>query len=84
MVFPVDYGFVGSYPFTGCFPQVPPSTMNLLVAIPTSSEIRDVLSDMPPLKSLGPDGLHAEFFQKQWHVVGTDICRAIHNVFQRG
>ncbi|KAK8540270.1 hypothetical protein V6N12_046558 [Hibiscus sabdariffa] len=43
--------------------------MNLLVAIPTSSEIRDVLSDMPPLKSLGPDGLHAEFFQKQWHVV---------------
>ncbi|KAK9024399.1 hypothetical protein V6N11_004561 [Hibiscus sabdariffa] len=42
--------------------------MNLLVATPTSSEIRDALSDMSPLKSPGPDELHAEFFQKQWHV----------------
>ncbi|KAK8578142.1 hypothetical protein V6N13_046999 [Hibiscus sabdariffa] len=44
--------------------KVPPSTMNLLVATPTSSEIRDALSDMSPLKSLGPDELHAKVFQK--------------------
>ncbi|KAK8643649.1 hypothetical protein V6N13_012932 [Hibiscus sabdariffa] len=83
-LFALDGPISESYPFTGCFSQVPPSTMNLLVATPTSSEIRDALSDMSPLKSPGPDELHAEFFQKQWHVVSADIFQAIRNVFQGG
>ncbi|KAK8563504.1 hypothetical protein V6N12_035650 [Hibiscus sabdariffa] len=47
-------------------------------------EVIAALMDMVPLKAPGPDGLHAEFFQRQWFVVGLDICRAIQSVFQGG
>lgn len=32
---------------------------------------------MSTLKSPGPDGLSAVFFQKYWHIIGTDICSCV-------
>ncbi len=40
-------------------------------------EIFAALQSMKPFKALGPDGLHAGFFQKCWKVVGASVTKAI-------
>ncbi|XP_059431505.1 uncharacterized protein LOC132165008 [Corylus avellana] len=50
----------------------------------TEEEVLFALSNMAPLKAPGPDGFPAEFFQKNWHIVGKDICNAILESLQSG
>lgn len=37
---------------------------------------------MGSLKSPGPDGYQAVFFQKNWRVIGNDVCELIQDIFQ--
>ncbi|XP_039028355.1 uncharacterized protein LOC120162254 [Hibiscus syriacus] len=62
-----------SFPCRGKFPLIPSTTWTALDATPSSDEIRSALNDMAPLKAPGYDGLHADFFQKQWSIVGNSI-----------
>ena len=39
---------------------------------------------MAPLKSPGPDGFPACFFQDEWETVGPEVCDAILNFFNNG
>lgn len=39
---------------------------------------------MHPLKALGPNGLPALFYQKYWHVVGTDVSRMVLDILNNG
>ena len=43
----------------------------------TPEEVKTTLFSMHPSKSPGPDGMSPFFFQKYWHIVGTDITNAI-------
>lgn len=43
----------------------------------TTEEVRAALFQMAPLKASGPDGFPAEFYQKNWSLMGTNICKAI-------
>lgn len=48
--------------------------MNERLLLPfTRYELEKILSQMPPTKSPGDDGMNALFFQKFWHVVGDDV-----------
>ncbi|KAE8673137.1 hypothetical protein F3Y22_tig00111810pilonHSYRG00091 [Hibiscus syriacus] len=51
---------------------------------PNDTEIFEALKDMAPLKAPGHDGLHAEFFQKQWHVVSHSVYSMVKKVFAEG
>ena len=40
------------------------------------------LFNMHSSKSPGPDGMSPFFFQKYWHIVGTDVTNAILSILQ--
>ncbi|KAE8711854.1 Detected protein of confused Function [Hibiscus syriacus] len=63
------------------FPHMPTPMLAALDVAPTDMEIGDALFDMSPLKAPGHDGLHAQFFQSQWKLVGNTICRVIRDIF---
>lgn len=37
------------------------------------TDVREAVFDMGPCKVPGPDGFHASFFQRLWHVVGNQV-----------
>lgn len=47
-------------------------------------EVYGVLHDMAPLKAHGLDDFTAGFFQKNWSIVGKDICQAILSTLNSG
>lgn len=55
-----------------------------LLAIPSQSEIIQVLSSFNPSKSPGPDDITTSFFKTFWHIVGHDVTQVIQNIFISG
>ncbi|KAK0576526.1 hypothetical protein LWI29_019063 [Acer saccharum] len=45
-------------------------------------EIKDALFSLGPTKAPGPDGYHAIFFQKFWHILGPDVSQVCLHVLQ--
>lgn len=54
-----------------------PAMNQQLTAPFVASEVISTLSQMSPLKSPGPDGFSAVFFQKYLHIVGSDILSCV-------
>ncbi|KAH7867439.1 hypothetical protein Vadar_033405 [Vaccinium darrowii] len=50
----------------------------------TGTEVQDALMSMHPTKSPGVDGMTALFFQTYWHILGSDITKAIQGFFHGG
>uniref|UniRef100_A0A1D1YFE7 Retrovirus-related Pol polyprotein LINE-1 n=1 Tax=Anthurium amnicola TaxID=1678845 RepID=A0A1D1YFE7_9ARAE len=57
---------------------------NLLNRRYSDDDIKAVVMKSPKMKSPGPDGFPAEFFQFCWDIVGKDFCSAIHNFLITG
>ena len=47
----------------------------------TNIEVRSTLWSLKPNKALGPDGLHAGFFQCLWHIVGDFVKDEVKHIF---
>ena len=50
----------------------------------TKEEIRAGLWALKPFKALGPDELHAGFYQCFWLVVKNSICNEVKGIFDKG
>lgn len=72
------------YRVPGSFPHLPSHHVSALKRAITKEEVKASLFEMHPLKSPGPDGLHALFFQSQWNVVGGSIFREMQRIFEGG
>ena len=46
----------------------------------TKDEIFAALHQMHPCKAPGPDGMHAIFYQRFWHVIGDDITHFVSSI----
>jgi hypothetical protein len=61
------------------------STMNeLLLKEFMVDEVGIALSQMSPLKALGPDGFSGGFYQKNWADVGVEVSRAVIDILNKG
>ena len=52
--------------------------MNTILMAPFSADdVRKAVFSIGDLKAPGPDGLHAIFFKKYWHIIGDEIIFAV-------
>ena len=63
---------------------VTPGMNNDLLRPFTHEEIKRALFQMHPSKAPGPDGMSALFFQKYWHIVGSDVSHAVLDFLNNG
>ncbi|KAJ3708440.1 hypothetical protein LUZ61_012145 [Rhynchospora tenuis] len=61
---------------------IPDSAHRKLSALPDYHEVKNVLFQMGPDKSSGPDGVTARFLQENWHILGYEIVSQLKKVFQ--
>jgi hypothetical protein len=50
----------------------------------TEMEVDEALKQMQPLKSPGPDGFSAGFFQRSWPIVRGEVCKTVLNFLNYG
>lgn len=62
------------------YPTIKESDLQMLGAHLSDEEIKGAIGSMGALKSPGPDGLNALFFQSQWSHVGESVCSFLKEV----
>jgi hypothetical protein len=65
-------------------PRVTPAMNAMLLRAYNAEEVELALSQMHPLKSPGPDGFAACFYQKSWASVKTEVCAAVLDFLNNG
>lgn len=68
----VDHGLLSSVK-----PLVAQDMNELLVAPYTREDVRKALFQIGDKKAQGPDGLHAIFFKRFWHMLGEDLTNEV-------
>lgn len=63
---------------------VTPEMNDKLLCSVTDEEIKVATFQLGDLKAPGPEGFPGMFFQKYWHEVGEDTCRAVSSFFRGG
>ncbi|XP_052290822.1 uncharacterized protein LOC127900258 [Citrus sinensis] len=71
-----------AYPHPHSFPFIDDDELQYLHGQVDDDKIKKTIFGMHPLKALGPDGLHAIFYQTQWDTVGSSLCCLMKEVFQ--
>ncbi|KAF2301983.1 hypothetical protein GH714_031134 [Hevea brasiliensis] len=70
-----------SCPFSNKFPLQDPDEVEMLGKNVGDDEIRTALFQMDPMKAQGLDGYNVFLFQKNWHVIGRDVCSFVKSIF---
>ncbi|KAK4286586.1 hypothetical protein QN277_003122 [Acacia crassicarpa] len=63
------------------FPSIEVTRLEDIAKTPTDKEILEAIKRMGPYKAPGVDGFPPIFFQKNWEVVGADMCAFVKSAF---
>lgn len=80
-LYPKEDAIYHPYHVVNAFPVLEESRMQALGQAVEDEEIKNVIFSMKALKAPGIGGLHALFYQTQWHVVGKSVCSLIKGIF---
>jgi hypothetical protein len=58
-------------------PRVTEAMNDVLLAPFSAEEVKKALFDIGDLKAPGPDGLHAIFYKRFWHLLGDDLVHEV-------
>ncbi|KAH1031337.1 hypothetical protein J1N35_043511 [Gossypium stocksii] len=83
-LYTIDAPSIGRFPIRERFPMIDLDMMEAMGRSLTGEEVRTTLFKMTPLKSPRVDGLHAQFYQTQWNIVGESLVDMIRRVFNGG
>ena len=78
----MSYNFSLVSEFTGSF--LSEEGRNWMGREAFDEDVRTGLWALKPFKALGPDGLHAGFYQHFWHEVGKSVCEEVKAIFKDG
>lgn len=56
----------------------------LLIPVTATTDVMEVVKDLPVDKSPGIDGFNAEFFKTHWEIIGTEVTEGILQFFKNG
>lgn len=79
-----DESLLDRFPLQDCFPTIDSDWLTSLSKDFTPLEVYEVLFEMVSLEALGIDGLHAQFYQTQWNVVGDSMVTIVRKGFENG
>ena len=65
-------------------PKITAEDNELLVSIPSATEIKDAIFSVHADKAPGPDGFSASFFHSNWDAIGVDIVLEVQQFFETG
>lgn len=65
-------------------PSVSPEQNKSLTAIPSSTDIREAVFQLKKNSSPCPDGFPGAYFTNCWHIVGSDVNKAVAHFFTSG
>ncbi|XP_073021246.1 uncharacterized protein [Primulina eburnea] len=65
-------------------PKVQSDEWQNLVRVPTRAEVDAALFDIDNDKAPGSDGYGAFFFKSTWHIIGSDVSKAVFELFRNG
>ena len=57
---------------------------DVLMKVVSWQEVETSLWSMKPCKAPGPDGYHAGFYQRNWHIVKNSVVKLVTEVFESG
>ncbi|XP_021750437.1 uncharacterized protein LOC110716111 [Chenopodium quinoa] len=61
-------------------PSITPAINAELMKPFTKDEILEALKQMHPCKAPGPDGMHAVFYQRFWHIIGDEVTSFVTSI----
>ena len=64
--------------------KMSPDMINVLSSEFSVDEVKMVLFQIGPTKAPRPDGMNALFYQKSWHIVGTNVTHAVLDFLNNG
>ena len=70
-----------NYHVLNLFPVLEAHEVDCVATPILREEIKRAVFSMKLLKAPGTDGLHAIFYQSQWHIVGSSFCRFVNDIF---